>query len=83
MRMASDKSSICSTAPLRSCAKVGFSTCWKGGYDLNAFSEAVVTTFSTTLRKREFKIQEEQTEEYSVYRKQMNRMLLAYWDIAG
>lgn len=53
----------------------------EGGYDLNALSEAVVTTLSTTLQKREFRIQKEQTEEYAVYRKQMNRILSAYWSI--
>lgn len=54
----------------------------EGGYDVNALSEGVVTTLSTTLERREFNIREDQTDEYLVYRKKMSQALSAFWDVA-
>jgi acetoin utilization deacetylase AcuC-like enzyme len=53
----------------------------EGGYNLKALARAVLTTITTTLEPQEFEIEEDQGEEYALYRVQMKQVLSPHWKV--
>lgn len=53
----------------------------EGGYDLTALSDAVLSSIATSVEPKTFSIEEQQAEEYAIYREKARSAFLPYWKL--
>ena len=53
----------------------------EGGYKTQVLSQSILTTVTTTLEPKRFKIEPRQEREYKKYQDQIRPLLVPYWKL--